>query len=121
MDRRLRPQVAEGERRLGLVRHGRCYLAGHNAAEQAVFGHPGMASGRPTRIWHDGRMAGRAVLITGASRGIGRATAIAFARAGDRVAIHHRDSAGLAKELAASLPGDGHLVVSGDLADPTAV
>jgi 3-oxoacyl-[acyl-carrier protein] reductase len=64
---------------------------------------------------------GRAVLITGASRGIGRAIALAFAAAGDRVAVHHRDSAGLAGELLAALPGSGHAVVQADLADPDAV
>ncbi|RMH00498.1 MAG: SDR family NAD(P)-dependent oxidoreductase, partial [Chloroflexi bacterium] len=31
---------------------------------------------------------GQTVLITGASRGIGRATAVAFAKAGARVAVH---------------------------------
>ncbi len=66
-------------------------------------------------------MAGRAVLITGASRGIGRAIATEFAAAGDRVAVHHRDSAGLAEAVVASLPGTGHAVVQGDLADPDAV
>ena len=65
--------------------------------------------------------AGRSVLITGASRGIGRAIALRFAGAGDRVAIHHRDSAELAAKLAAELPGSGHLVVRADLADPEAV
>jgi 3-oxoacyl-[acyl-carrier protein] reductase len=63
----------------------------------------------------------RAVLITGASRGIGRATAAAFARGGDRVAVHHRDSADLATQLLTSLPGAGHVVVQADLADPAAV
>ncbi len=62
--------------------------------------------------------AGRAVLVTGASRGIGRATALAFAGAGDRVAIHHRDSAPLAGRLLEVLPGSGHVVVAGDLGDP---
>jgi 3-oxoacyl-[acyl-carrier protein] reductase len=66
-------------------------------------------------------MSGRAVLITGASRGIGRAIAREFAAAGDRVAIHHRDSAELAEDLLASLPGVGHVVVQADIADPEAV
>ena len=60
----------------------------------------------------------RAVLITGASRGIGRAIARRFAAAGDRVAVHHRDSADLAAKLAAGLPGGGHAVVQADLTDP---
>jgi NAD(P)-dependent dehydrogenase (short-subunit alcohol dehydrogenase family) len=60
-------------------------------------------------------------LVTGASRGIGRAVAVAFATAGDRVAIHHRDSPGLAAELLAKLPGSGHSVVQADLTDPAAV
>src|SRR5262249_26257405 len=37
------------------------------------------------------------------------------------VAIHHRDSAALAEKVRASLPGDGHVVVGGDVADPDAV
>jgi NAD(P)-dependent dehydrogenase (short-subunit alcohol dehydrogenase family) len=63
----------------------------------------------------------RSVLVTGSSRGIGRAVALAFAAAGDRVAIHHRASPDLAAELLASLPGRGHVVVQADLADPAAV
>jgi NAD(P)-dependent dehydrogenase (short-subunit alcohol dehydrogenase family) len=66
-------------------------------------------------------MSGRAVLVTGASRGIGRAIAVEFARAGDRVAVHHRGSAELAEQLAAEMPGTGHAVVQADLADPDAV
>lgn len=66
-------------------------------------------------------MTERAILITGASRGIGRAVAEAFAARGDRVAIHHRDSAGLAAEVLAGLPGGGHAVVRADLTDPEAV
>ena len=62
-----------------------------------------------------------AVLVTGASRGLGRAIATRFAAGGDRVAIHHRDSAPLAEQLAQSLAGDGHVVVRADLADPAAV
>jgi 3-oxoacyl-[acyl-carrier protein] reductase len=63
----------------------------------------------------------RAVLVTGASRGIGRAVAQAFASQGDRVAVHHRDSAALAEEVAAGLPGSGHTIVRADLADAEAV
>jgi len=59
--------------------------------------------------------------VTGASRGIGRAVAQAFAAAGDRVAVHHRDSAALAAEVLAGLPGAGHAVVQADLVDPEAV
>jgi NAD(P)-dependent dehydrogenase (short-subunit alcohol dehydrogenase family) len=66
-------------------------------------------------------VAGRAVLVTGASRGIGRAVALAFAAAGERVAVHHRDSPELAAGTLAALAGDGHAVVRGDLADPEAV
>jgi 3-oxoacyl-[acyl-carrier protein] reductase len=66
-------------------------------------------------------LAKRAVLVTGASRGIGRAVAQAFANQGDRVAVHHRDSAGLAQEVLAGLPGSGHTIVQGDLADAEAV
>lgn len=66
-------------------------------------------------------MTQRAILVTGSSRGLGRAIAMRFAAAGDRVAVHHRDSAPLAEQLAGALPGDGHVVVRADLADPAAV
>lgn len=52
---------------------------------------------------------------------MGRAIAAAFARAGDRVAIHHRDSADLAESLRRELPGDGHVIVQADLAQAEAV
>src|SRR6266540_1308030 len=52
-------------------------------------------------------MSQRAILVTGSSRGLGRAIATRFAAAGDRVAVHHRDSRPLAEQLAAGLPGAG--------------
>ena len=66
-------------------------------------------------------MTGRAVLVTGSSRGLGRAIATRFAASGDRVAVHHRDSRPLAEQLAADLPGAGHVVVQADMADPETV
>lgn len=63
----------------------------------------------------------RAILVTGGSRGIGAAVARAFAGRGDRVAVHYREAAGAAEAVRDALPGDGHLTVAADLADPDAV
>lgn len=61
---------------------------------------------------------GRRVLVSGASRGLGRAVARAFAAQGDTVAVHYGSRAEEARETLASLDGTGHVLVSGDLADP---
>jgi NAD(P)-dependent dehydrogenase (short-subunit alcohol dehydrogenase family) len=63
----------------------------------------------------------RGVLVTGASGGIGRAIAVAFASAGDRVAVHYSARRTEAKRTLAELPGAGHALVSADLADPLRV
>ena len=60
----------------------------------------------------------RSVLVTGGSGGIGRAVASAFAAAGDRVAVHYAGNRAAAEMVLAELPGDGHVLVQGDLADP---
>ncbi|MCW2844423.1 MAG: family oxidoreductase [Nocardioides sp.] len=64
---------------------------------------------------------GRGVLVTGASRGVGAATARCFAERGDRVVVHYRSAPDLAAEVIASLPGEGHVALQADLADPAAV
>lgn len=62
----------------------------------------------------------RSVLITGAAKGLGRAIALAFAQAGDRVAVHYGSSRSEAEELLRLLPGDGHTLIEADLRDPDA-
>lgn len=61
---------------------------------------------------------GRRVLVSGASRGLGREVARAFAANGDRVAVHFGSREEEARETLGSLPGEGHVLVGGDLADP---
>lgn len=61
---------------------------------------------------------GRRVLISGASRGLGRALAQAFATSGDRVAVHYGSREEEARVTLASLAGEGHALVGGDLSDP---
>ncbi|HEV7207947.1 MAG TPA: SDR family oxidoreductase [Mycobacteriales bacterium] len=64
---------------------------------------------------------GRGVLVTGASRGIGAATAEAFAAEGDRVAVHYRSDRAAAERVLDGLPGTGHQLVHGDIAEPDQV
>lgn len=62
---------------------------------------------------------GAAVLLTGASAGIGAATAPVLAERGARLAVTGR-RAGRLEEVAAVLPGDGHVAIAADLAEPDA-
>src|SRR5680860_1467788 len=59
---------------------------------------------------------GTRVLVTGASRGIGEAIARAFAARGCTLGLVARRSGPL-EELAAALPGDGHVALAADVAD----
>ena len=63
----------------------------------------------------------RRVLVTGGSRGIGAAIAQGFAAQGDRVAVHCGTNVDAARDTVAGLPGEGHLVVQAELADPAQV
>lgn len=60
----------------------------------------------------------RRVLITGGSRGIGRAVAHAFAARGARVAIGYQRDEQAAAATLAQLPGEGHAMLQGDVAEP---
>ncbi|CAN5812251.1 3-oxoacyl-[acyl-carrier-protein] reductase [soil metagenome] len=64
-------------------------------------------------------LAGNTAIVTGGSRGIGLAIATALAHGGARVAVLGRGGA-RAEEAAAGLPGEGHLGLSCDVADPEA-
>ncbi len=62
----------------------------------------------------------RTALITGSSRGVGKATARLLAEAGARVCIHYHRSQEKAEAVLSSLPGAGHTLLRGDMADPFA-
>ncbi len=63
---------------------------------------------------------GQKVLVTGGSRGIGKAVSMAFARAGAAVAIVYRHDRAAADAALAELPGQGHVALAFDVADPAA-
>jgi 3-oxoacyl-[acyl-carrier protein] reductase len=64
---------------------------------------------------------GQRALVTGGSRGIGAAVAARLAAAGVTIAVHCRADIAAAEAVVAGLPGSGHVVVSGDIADPEQV
>ncbi len=59
-------------------------------------------------------------LVTGASRGIGRAIAVNLAAVGLCVAVHYNVNQAAAEETRRQMPGEGHLLLPADLADPDA-
>ncbi len=61
---------------------------------------------------------GKVALVTGASRGIGRACALALAEWGATVAVHYRQNKQEALKTLSALPGEGHFLLQGDVADP---
>ncbi|MEI9420678.1 SDR family NAD(P)-dependent oxidoreductase [Mesorhizobium sp. Cs1299R1N1] len=65
-------------------------------------------------------LAGRRALVTGASSGIGRAVAIALARQGAAVALHHFGDAAGARDTAAAI-GPGTTVIEADFTDSRAM
>jgi 3-oxoacyl-[acyl-carrier protein] reductase len=64
---------------------------------------------------------GPRALVTGGSRGVGAAVSARLAAAGVTVAVHCRADIAAAEALVAGLPGSGHIVVRGDIADPEQV
>ena len=59
-------------------------------------------------------LVGKSILVTGASSGIGRGIAVACSQMGAKVVLSGRNEARL-QETLASLAGEGHIVLRGDL------
>jgi len=77
-----------------------------------------MASAPPDLL----SLRGRVALVTGAGRGIGSATAVAFARAGARLALVDRDGAGLERTAdAIGAAGAEAMAFTADVADAAAI
>ena len=60
----------------------------------------------------------RAALVTGANRGIGRAIANLLAANGAQIAIHYGSDSNAADKVLKELPGEGHITLQADLANP---
>ena len=67
-------------------------------------------------IDHELDLTGRRALVTGASRGLGRHIATLLAHHGARVVVHCRAAEHDARDVVAQLHGDGHVILSADLA-----
>ncbi len=66
-------------------------------------------------------LSNQTVLVTGASGSIGQAIVRAMAAAGARVAIHFNSGLEAVEALRGTLPGDDHLLVPANMAQPTDV
>ena len=62
----------------------------------------------------------KTALVIGASRGIGRAIAAELASSGFRVAVHYNANRAAAEEALRLMPGNNHVLLAADLADPNA-
>ena len=63
---------------------------------------------------------GKSILVTGASSGIGRSVAVSCSKVGAKVIINGRNEQRL-QETLSQLDGGGHMIMSGDLTDKTAL
>jgi 3-oxoacyl-[acyl-carrier protein] reductase len=70
----------------------------------------------------DGPLSGRTALVTGAAKRTGRDLALALARAGADVAVHHRTSAAEARQTVEAIEATGRrsIAVQADLLDASA-